>query len=100
MVSISTDKNGNRRIIFTNLGGKHDAIYVGKLRMRDTETIASKIEALISALASRRPFEPDLAEWVADGMQADRTELVERLERLVERTFHRAPERRAASGQR
>ena len=34
--------------------------------MRDTETIATKIEALLSAKSSRRPMEPDLAEWVAD----------------------------------
>ena len=66
MASISTDANGNRRIIFTNLDGKRDALYVGKLRMRDTEKIADRIEALLSALSSRRPLEPDLAAWVAD----------------------------------
>ncbi len=66
MASISTDKSGNRRIIFTNGDGKRTSIYVGKLRMRDTETIANKIEALLSAKSSRRPMEPDLAAWVAD----------------------------------
>ncbi len=66
MASISTDAKGNRRIVFTNLSGKRDAIYGGKLRMRDAETIATKIEALLSAKSSRRPIEPDLAEWVAD----------------------------------
>lgn len=66
MASVSTDAKGNRRIIFTNLNGKRDALYVGKLRMRDTEKIADKIEALLSALSSRRALEPDLAEWVAD----------------------------------
>jgi len=66
MASISTDANGNRRIIFTNLNGKRDALYVGKLRMRDTEKIADRVEALLSALSSRRPLEPDLAEWIAD----------------------------------
>ncbi len=65
LASISTDANGNRRIIFTNCDGKRTPIYVGKLRMRDTETIANKIEALLSAKSSRRPMEPDLAVWVA-----------------------------------
>ena len=66
MASISTDKSGNRRIIFTNGDGKRTPIYVGKLRMRDAETIANKIEAILSAMSSRRPMEPDLAEWVAN----------------------------------
>src|SRR5262249_56138914 len=35
-----------------------------------------------------------LAEWVATGMKAARAELIERLERLVERTFYRTTERR------
>ena len=66
MASVSTDKNGNRRIVFKNLDRKRDAIYVGKLRMRDAETIANRIEALLSAKLSRRPMESDLAEWTAD----------------------------------
>ena len=66
MASISTDKAGNRRILFTNTDGKRTPIYVGKLRMRDAETVATKIEALLSAKSSRRPLEPDLAEWIAN----------------------------------
>src|SRR5262249_8805949 len=41
-----------------------------------------------------------LAEWVATGMKAARAELIERLERLVERTFYRTPERRSAAARR
>lgn len=66
MASVSTDKNGNRRIVFKNLNRKRDAIYVGKLRMRDAETIANRVEALLSAKLSRRPMESDLAEWTAN----------------------------------
>lgn len=93
MASISTDANGNRRIIFTNLGGKRDAIYVGKLRMRDTEKIADRIEALLSALSSRRALEPDLAEWVADVPDwlaeklADKQLIVPRVKAEIESTL-------------
>ena len=41
-----------------------------------------------------------LAEWVAGGMKSARAELIERLERLVERTFYRTPERRTAAARR
>ncbi len=65
MASISTDANGNRKIQFTHLR-KRRSVYVGNLKMKATETIARKIEALIEAKFSRCALDPEVAKWVGD----------------------------------
>ncbi len=48
MASISTDRRGNRRILFER-DGKRPVVRVGKLPMKATQTIKTKIEALLAA---------------------------------------------------
>ena len=63
MASISTDAKGNRKIQFTS-DGKRRSVYVGDLKMKATETIARKIEALVEAKFSRCAVDPEVAKWV------------------------------------
>ena len=65
MASISTDTKGNRKIQFTS-GGKRRSVYLGGLKMKATETIARKIEALVEAKFSRCALDPEVAKWVGD----------------------------------
>jgi len=65
MASISTDAKGNRKIQFTT-DGKRRTVYVGALKMKATEIIARKIEALVEAKFSRCPLDPEVAKWVGD----------------------------------
>ncbi len=65
MASISTDAKGNRKIQFST-NRKRRTVYVGRLKMKATEIIARKIEALIEAKLSRCPLDPEVAKWVGD----------------------------------
>ena len=65
MACISTDAKGNRKIQFTS-GGKRRSVYLGGLKMKATETIARKIEALVEAKFSRCALDPEVAKWVGD----------------------------------
>lgn len=64
MASISTDKNGNRRIQFIDRNGDRRAIRLGKLPKRDVEAIKTKIEALNAAAISGSSWSNETAEWV------------------------------------
>ena len=50
MASISTDKNGNRRIVFSLAPRNRKAIYLGDMPLRDIREILTKVKALVSEM--------------------------------------------------
>ena len=73
MASISTDKSGNRRIVFVDASENRRTVYVGRMPMKAAETVKLRIESLVgSALAGSTP-EPETARWLKgldDGLYA------------------------------
>jgi integrase len=66
MASISTDARGNRRIQFVDTDGSRKAVRVGKMPMKDTETIKVRVEALVSAKAANAGLDRQTALWLAE----------------------------------
>jgi len=66
MASISSDANGTRRLQFVDREKKRRTLYLGPLSMKAAQTIATRVEALVTA--SRMGTEPDrtAVEWVAE----------------------------------
>ncbi len=65
MASISTDKNGLRRIQFVDRDGNRKTIYLGKVPMKIANEIKIKVEALNAAKGSGTSFDNETAAWVA-----------------------------------
>jgi|SaaInlStandDraft_1057018.scaffolds.fasta_scaffold26545_2 integrase len=66
MASISTDKNGNRRILFADPDGNRKAVYVGKLSKRATQTICFRTEQLLEAKITGAAMYADCASWLSE----------------------------------
>ena len=64
MASISTDANGNRRILFVDKARKRRCIRLGKLPMKSAELIATKVEALNGASTAGNSPDREVAEWL------------------------------------
>jgi integrase len=64
MASISTDREGNRRICFTGPNRKRRTIYLGPTPMKAARTVQAHVENLLTALLFGRAPDPDTAEWV------------------------------------
>jgi integrase len=60
MASISTAKDGNRRILFFGIDGKKKAIRVGKASKRATETLKVLVEQLLVAKKTGHALDPDI----------------------------------------
>ena len=65
MASISTAKNGSRRIQFTDPSGIRKTLYLGKMPKRATESIRLRVEELLAAKIIASPLSTDCAEWLA-----------------------------------
>lgn len=65
MASISTDKAGRRRILFTNGTGERKAIRLGKVPMKLANEIKLKVEALNAAKVSGLSLDTETAGWVS-----------------------------------
>lgn len=66
MASVSTDKQGNRRIVFSNGNSERKTIYLGKMKMKATREIKARVEDLILSNATGTNHDPELAAWVAE----------------------------------
>lgn len=64
MASISRDPGGRRRIQFVGADGRRRAIRLGKMSQKVCESVAAKVETLVSAAISRTPWDNDTAAWV------------------------------------
>jgi len=65
MASLSTDKRGNRRILFVDSHGDRKAIRLGKIAKRAAEAIKYRVEILAAAQRSGLAVDGDTASWLA-----------------------------------
>jgi len=65
MASISRDKNGKKRVCFTDLAGVPRAIHLGEVSVKAAESFKLRIEALLQDKIIGRPHDAELAEWLA-----------------------------------
>jgi len=66
MASLSTAKNGTRRVQFTHPDGKRHTLYLGKMPKRGADWIRCRIEELLANKISKLAPSPDCAAWLAD----------------------------------
>jgi len=66
MASISTDSQGNRRILFTAPGGKRSAIHLGNMNAKQAKTLKTKVETLASAIAAKLPLDSETSSWLGN----------------------------------
>ena len=71
MASISTDKQGRRRILFVDPNsdqpaGERKAIRLGKVSKASAEEIKRRVHQLLEAKTLNRPMATELADWVAN----------------------------------
>lgn len=64
MASVSTDKNGNRRIVYTD-GEKRRAIHIGNVQKKTANDIKLRVERLLEAKHSHGPIEPETVKWIS-----------------------------------
>ncbi|MCX7428954.1 MAG: tyrosine-type recombinase/integrase [Planctomycetia bacterium] len=66
MASISTDRNGNRRVFFSGPNRRRRIIYLGQVPMKTARTIKSHVENLAAAMLGRHAPDPDTAKWAGE----------------------------------
>ena len=76
MASISSDKNGSRRLMFKGFDGKRKTIHLGKITKRSADEIKRHVEQLISARLSGLAIAPLTAEWLRTLNESLLTKLV------------------------
>ena len=64
MASITTDRDGRRRIQFVAPNGKRRAVHLGKVSQRTAAGVKYRIEQLLESINFNRPMEADLIQWV------------------------------------
>lgn len=64
MASVSSSKDGKRRVQFTNWNGKRGTIHLGAVSLKDARTVASRVEELIVATKYSTVLKDATAEWV------------------------------------
>ena len=66
MASLSTNRNGCRRILFSPGEGPRKTIHLGTMSERAAEGLLFRVECLIESKLTGRALTPDMAKWVAD----------------------------------
>jgi integrase len=64
VASISTDAQGNRRLLYTHQR-KRQAIHLGQITVKVAQGIKTKIEGLLASLKANLPIDGQTAEWLA-----------------------------------
>ena len=64
MASISSDRNGNRRIFFSGPNRKRKIIYLGGVPMKAARTVKVHVENLVAAVMHGHAPDPDTSAWV------------------------------------
>jgi integrase len=64
MASITNNTKGERRIVFYLPSGERKAVYVGKMALKQVESIQSKIESIVTAMAAQVSIPLDVAQWL------------------------------------
>jgi len=65
MASISTDKGGNRRVLWVDADGQRRQVRLGKIPLRAAEAIQTRIEHIVAARRAGIAWDGPTAEWVA-----------------------------------
>ncbi len=65
MASVSTDKNGLRRIQFAGIDGARKTIRLGKVSKKNADAVRVRVEQLLEAATLETPMPSDLAKWVS-----------------------------------
>ncbi|MEQ9206640.1 MAG: tyrosine-type recombinase/integrase [Phycisphaerales bacterium] len=65
MASISRDKNGTKRIMFTDASGKRHTIRMGKMSVKGADAFKARLERLIESKLSNTATNSDTAQWLA-----------------------------------
>lgn len=66
MASISTNKQGNRRIQFVAAGGERKSIWLGRVPIKTAEAFKTRVEYLQWSVAHSHPLDGETAKWLAD----------------------------------
>lgn len=66
MASISTNPDGQRRILFVNADGDRKTIRLGKCDRKTAESICRHVEHLLSEKRTSEPIKPTTAAWLRD----------------------------------
>jgi integrase len=77
MASISTDKSGNRRILYFDENRKRRVLYIGKVSERDAEGVQRRVESMLAAIILGNSIYRDDARWLSESPT-----IREKLERL------------------
>ena len=64
MASVTTDKNGNRRIVFKAPDGKRPAIYLGQVTKKAADQVRYHIEEIVSARLTNTPLNATTSQWM------------------------------------
>lgn len=65
MASICKDPNGKKRIVFTSPDGVRKALWLGKMTVKQAESVRQKVERIIAAKITRTALDDDTAKWIA-----------------------------------
>ncbi|HEX4128506.1 MAG TPA: site-specific integrase [Pirellulales bacterium] len=65
MASLSLDKNGTRRLVFTVDGQARKTIRLGRMAPRDAERLKSKVQRLVTAVRTGSPPDEETALWAS-----------------------------------
>lgn len=66
MASLSTNSNGQHRILFVNAKGQRKPIWLGKVPVKWAESFQSRVESIASAQMLGQPLNRDLSAWLAE----------------------------------
>ncbi len=77
MASISTDKSGNRRVLYFDENRKRRVLYVGKISQREAEGVQRRVESMLNAKILGNAIDRDDARWLSESPA-----IREKLERL------------------
>lgn len=66
MASISTDKDGNRIILFMNSQEQRKTIYLGKATMKEAQTFKTKIERILGAQLANTEVDSETSRWLGE----------------------------------
>ncbi len=66
MASISRDKNGTKRVLFTDGDGQRRSVRLGRVQIKHAETFRLRIEALLATKELHQSPDADLSAWLRD----------------------------------
>ena len=66
MASVSRDKGGTKRLLFTDGDGERRAIRLGKVSVKSAETFRHRVESLLSAKLTGAAIDRETSAWLAE----------------------------------